>query len=227
MLNAPPIIILIFGLVAGATSGYLVGRITRENFNRRIRSANTRMRSMELDRDQLRRDLDEKQAELLRALADRGDVKRQDREMVVVFENNDTNDLTHIKGIGPKTASILITEGIETTEDLARLTERDLELLSDRWPGLVARMVREGWRESAEQHLSGESFEEESFEEESFEEESHQADEAEPELVEERVQADEHPDHASSSPPKDVPAEVEEPDPALEPDLEYPPVRFG
>ena len=222
MLNAPPIIILILGLVAGATSGYLVGRITRENFNRRIRSANTRMRSMELDRDQLRRDLDEKQAELLRALADRGDVKRQDREMVVVFENNDTNDLTHIKGIGPKTASILITEGIETTEDLARLTDVDLELLSDRWPGLVARMVREGWRENAEQQLSGEPFEEESIEEE-----SHQEEEPEPELVEERVQADEDPDHASSSPPEDVPVEVEEPDPALEPDLEYPPVRFG
>ena len=177
---------------------------------------------MELDRDQLRRDLDEKQAELLRALADRGDVKRQDREMVVVFENNDTNDLTHIKGIGPKTASILITEGIETTEDLARLTDVDLELLSDRWPGLVARMVREGWRENVEQQLAGESFEEELFEEE-----SHQAEEPEPELVEERVQADEHPDHASSSPPEDVPVEVEEPDPALEPDLEYPPVRFG
>lgn len=217
MLNAPPIIILIFGLVAGTTSGYLVGRMTRENFNRRIRSANTRMRSMELDRDQLRRDLDQKQAELLRALADRDTGKGQDREMVVVFENNDTHDLTQIKGIGPKTASILITEGIETTEDLARLTEVDLELLSDRWPGLVARMVREGWRENADQPLSGEPAEVEPY----------QAEEAEPELIEERVEADEQPDHASGSPPQDVPVEVEEPDPALAPDLEYPPIRFG
>lgn len=219
MLNAPPIIILIFGLIAGATSGYLVGRITRENFNRRIRSANTRMRSMELDRDQLRRDLDQKQAELLRAIATVDDPKRQDREMVVVFEKTDTKDLTQIKGIGPKTASILVTEGIETVEDLARLTEEDLELLSDRWPGLVARMVREDWRENAEQHLAGGSYDEapEKVEEA----------ELEPELIEERVQADEQPDHAGSSSPKDVPVEVEEPDPALAPNLEYPPVRLG
>lgn len=62
--------VLILGLIGGGLLGYLVGGLRRELFDRNLRHANTRLRSLELDRDLLaetlditRRELDELRAQ--------------------------------------------------------------------------------------------------------------------------------------------------------------------
>ena len=116
------------------------------------------------------------------------------------------SELTQIKGIGPKIAAVLITEGIESTEHLAELTNADVDRLAKRWPGLVSRMQRERWREHAWAHRQAAATQT---------------------SVEQWLEPDEPSDHASSRPPKQVSVEVEEPNAVISPDLEYPSVRFG
>lgn len=201
----PVVLVLIFGLTTGAAIGYLVGKVARERFERRLRTANTQMRSLELDRDRLQDELDQTRTQLEETRIDLADARSQDRELVVVFDQ-EGSDLTRIKGIGPKIAAILMTEGVETTQDLAGLSDADLERLADRWPGLVSRMTREGWREIAARNGNGS---------------------VEPASAAKRIEPHKTPDHPRSRPPEHVPVEVEEPDAVVSPDLEYPPVRFG
>lgn len=61
---------MILGLIGGGLLGYLVGGLRRELFDRNLRHANTRLRSLELDRDLLaetleitRRELDDLRAQ--------------------------------------------------------------------------------------------------------------------------------------------------------------------
>jgi hypothetical protein len=68
--------VLILGLIGGGLLGYLVGGLRRELFDRNLRHANTRLRSLELDRDLLaetleitRRELDEVRTEAARERA--------------------------------------------------------------------------------------------------------------------------------------------------------------
>lgn len=201
-MDVPSILILLFGVCAGATVGFLVGRIGRAKFDRQLRNANTRMRSLELARDQLRDALETARAEIVQLEESLHQAQTRDRELFLVLSQHEGSDLTSIKGIGPKIAAILMTEGIETTQALASLTESDLERLSERWPAVVTRMRRERWRELAAEANGAAS-------------------------IDGRVQSDQKPNHAGRSSPKDVAVEVEEPDAVITPEVEYPTVRFG
>ena len=200
LVGFPPIVILAFGLCAGATVGYLVGRIVRAQVHRQLRKANTVLRSLELDRDRLQGEVKTAQDEVARLLAVPPPSNNEDRELVVILNDNSSN-LTRIKGIGPKIAAILMAEGVETTEDLAGLTDADIRDLAERWPGMVSRMRRERWRELAAAENDASALQD--------------------------VQANQEPNHAGRGTPEDVPVEVEEPDAVVAPEVEYPPVRFG
>ena len=67
---------MILGLIGGGLLGYLVGGLRRELFDRNLRHANTRLRSLELDRDLLAETLDITRRELddLRAQTSGGTV---------------------------------------------------------------------------------------------------------------------------------------------------------
>lgn len=56
--------VLILGLIGGGLLGYLIGGLRRELFDRNLRHANTRLRSLELDRDLLAETLDITRREL-------------------------------------------------------------------------------------------------------------------------------------------------------------------
>lgn len=228
-----------------------MGKIAREQFDRRVRNLNTRMRSLELDRDQIQSELELKRVqlelkrtELEQAQSELQKARSQDRELVVVFGQDEDSEmpriegidseLTRVKGIGPKIAAILMTEGIETTQDLAALTDNDLDRLAARWPGLVTRMTRERWREAASSNGAGEHhpvkerpIEEEPVEAQPVEEQPVEQEPVEERSVEQRLETHKPADHPRRRTPEDVPIEVEEPDAVVSPDLEYPPVRFG
>lgn len=79
-----------------------MGKIAREQFDRRIRNLNTRMRSLEFDRDQLHKELELKRIELDNARRDIQEARSQDRELVVVFGQDDGTELAHIGTKTPK-----------------------------------------------------------------------------------------------------------------------------
>jgi hypothetical protein len=56
--------VLILGLIGGGLLGYLIGGLRRELFDRNLRHANTRLRSLELDRDLLAETLEITRREL-------------------------------------------------------------------------------------------------------------------------------------------------------------------
>ncbi|MFT5869707.1 MAG: putative flap endonuclease-1-like 5' DNA nuclease [Yoonia sp.] len=67
------------------------------------------------------------------------------------------NDLTAIKGIGPKLAQQLSAAGITRFDQLAALQDDQLEQMSSTIPNLFARAVRGGWIMQAEQLAQSQS----------------------------------------------------------------------
>jgi hypothetical protein len=177
--------VLILGLIGGGLLGYLIGGLRRELFDRNLRHANTRLRSLELDRDLLAETLDITRREL-----------------------DDLRTQTTAEAAEPAArkptyagASPAIAARMQTLE----ITKRQLEQV--RAQGRDVEVVIDDTDKSRAQKTAPKV-------------------EVRP-RSRESVKADEPAKNPRRRPPKKLPAEVEEPDPATLPDLEYPKVRFG
>jgi hypothetical protein len=175
--------VLILGLIGGGLLGYLIGGLRRELFDRNLRHANTRLRSLELDRDLLAETLDITRREL-------DDLRTQTTaEAAEVAARKPT-----YAGASPAIAARMQT--LEITErQLEQVQGRDVEVVIDDTDKSRAQKIAP---QVEVRPRSGES-----------------------------VKADEPAKNPRRRSPKKLPAEVEEPDPATLPDLEYPKVRFG
>jgi NADH-quinone oxidoreductase subunit J len=60
-----------------------------------------------------------------------------------------TDDLTRIKGVGPKLANFLQANGVDTFERLATLSDAEVATLGEKLPEFKGRIQREGWLEQA------------------------------------------------------------------------------
>ena len=176
--------VLILGLIGGGLLGYLIGGLRRELFDRNLRHANTRLRSLELDRDLLAETLDITRREL-------DDLRTQTAGAATVAARKPT-----YAGASPAIAARMQTLEITKRQlEQVRAQGRDVEVVIDDTDKSRAQKtapkveVRPRSRES--------------------------------------VKADEPTKNPRRRAPKKLPAEVEEPDPATLPDLEYPKVRFG
>ncbi len=81
MSNSTVLGVLVLGLIGGGLLGYLIGGLRRELFDRNLRHANTRLRSLELDRQLLGETLDITRREL-----DDLRLRNGDRELVLVVD---------------------------------------------------------------------------------------------------------------------------------------------
>jgi len=70
------------------------------------------------------------------------------KETIAAAEAQRLDDLTAIKGIGPKFAATLADHGITSFQKLASLTPREIEDLEQKL-GFSGRFAREGWVEQA------------------------------------------------------------------------------
>ncbi|TVQ35861.1 MAG: hypothetical protein EA356_06735 [Geminicoccaceae bacterium] len=70
------------------------------------------------------------------------------KETIAAAEAAQVDDLTAIKGIGPKFAQTLADHGITSFQKLASLTEREIDELEQKL-GFSGRFAREGWVEQA------------------------------------------------------------------------------
>ena len=86
--------ILVLGLIGGGLLGYLVGGLRRELFDRNLRHANTRLRSLELDRQLLGETLDITRREL-DELKSRGG----ERELVLVLDQSPASPQLLLEGV--------------------------------------------------------------------------------------------------------------------------------
>ena len=74
--------VLTLGLIGGGLLGYVLGGLRRELFDRNLRHANTRLRSLELDRDLLAETL-----EITRRELDEFRSKAAEQDLIVVLED--------------------------------------------------------------------------------------------------------------------------------------------
>ncbi len=178
---------MVLGLIGGGLLGYLVGGLRRELFDRNLRHANTRLRSLELDRDLLAETLDITRREL-----------DELRSQAAAQGPTGPAKTPTVSGASPAIAARMQTLEItkrQLDELLTQSSQRDVDLvIDDTDDARVAKtapkvQVRPRSRES--------------------------------------VKANEPAKNSRRRTPKNLPAEVEEPDPSALPDLEYPKVRFG
>lgn len=93
---------LVLGLIGGGLLGYLVGGLRRELFDRNLRHANTRLRSLEIDRQLLHEALESTRRELEALRQGRG---RLTADRVEAYQHADDAG-----GSSPKAISVQIEE---------------------------------------------------------------------------------------------------------------------
>lgn len=182
--------VLILGLIGGGLLGYLVGGLRRELFDRNLRHANTRLRSLELDRDLLGETLDITRREL-------DDLRSQTAEQELEGVRGPTKPAS-VSGAWPAIVARMQTLEItrrQLDELQSQTAGRDLIIVLDDKEIVVDSKKRPG-NDAGIQSAKG-------------------------------VKTDKLPKNPSRRSPKNLPPQVEEPDPPTLPDLEYPEVRFG
>ena len=179
--------VLILGLIGGGLLGYLVGGLRRELFDRNLRHANTRLRSLELDRDLLAETLDITRREL-------DDLRAETAAGVPVAAARAPSYAGASPAIAAQMETLEITRH-QLEQISAKAAAKEIEVTIDDTDAV--RAARSAPK-AAVLRRSGQG-----------------------------VKADEPAKNSRRRPPKKLPAEVEEPDPAALPDLEYPKVRFG
>jgi predicted flap endonuclease-1-like 5' DNA nuclease len=78
-------------------------------------------------------------------------VKEAAKKIKEVAEEIENNDLTMIKGLGDKMAEKLIAEGITSFQQLAKMTEKDVNALDEKIKSFAARFKRYEWDKQAKE----------------------------------------------------------------------------
>ncbi|MBL4650164.1 MAG: hypothetical protein JKY03_10565 [Aureispira sp.] len=78
-------------------------------------------------------------------------VKEAAKKIKEVAEEIENNDLTIIKGLGDKMAEKLIAEGITSFQQLAKMTEKDVNALDEKIKSFAARFKRYEWDKQAKE----------------------------------------------------------------------------
>jgi len=147
------------GVAIGAGIGWWVWGRSRRTLSNQVVNMYKRLTAADIERERLKEEL----AAVTEAHQPVGIDLREPvtsneppaHDMLVVLEELDTQpDLKLIKGIGPKIAVLLATEGITSLNRLANMTDSALDHLSIRLPTVAARIEKEGWREQARELLA-------------------------------------------------------------------------
>ena len=169
------------GLLIGLAVGLLIRRRRIETAAQAaLRDLRARLTTVNLRLERTQNELVATKGVVAKVLEDRSKSRDQwqggdsaESPLMVVLNDAEANQLSQIKGIGPKQALNLASYGITDLERLADVTERDLSIIEASAPNLAGRMIREQWKEQARELLQGpQTRDEPSRDEYSQEEES-------------------------------------------------------
>lgn len=147
---------LVIGLVIGLAIGFLIRhRRDRAAAEAMIRDLKTQLTSVNLRHERAQTELAANKSVVVKLLEDRrrsrdiAEVGQESPLMVVLNDSGSHQQLSKVRGIGPKVAVTLASYGINDLERLAEITERDLSFIAASAPALAARITREGWKAQA------------------------------------------------------------------------------
>lgn len=144
------------GLGLGLFVALLVLRVRRSTPQVQVREFNTRITSLNLQLDRIKRELSDARVVVARLLdgqqkaAPEGKaIDSQLGDLAVVLTDSEPLNLTHVTGIGPRLAITLASYGITDLSRLASITDREVAVIESSAPALADRMTREKWQEQA------------------------------------------------------------------------------
>ena len=147
---------LVIGLVIGLATGFWIRhRRDQAAAEAAIRDLKTQLTSVNLRHERAQTELAANKSVVVKLLEDRrrsrdsAEVGQESPLMVVLNDSGSHQQLSKVRGIGPKVAVTLASYGINDLERLAEITERDLSFIGASAPSLAERIIREGWKEQA------------------------------------------------------------------------------
>ena len=149
------------GLLIGLAVGLLIRRRRIEvAAQAAMRDLRARLTTVNLRLERTQNELVATKGVVAKLLEDRSKSRDQwqagtESPLMVVLNDAEANQLSQIKGIGPKQALSLASYGITDLARLADVTERDLSIIEASAPNLAGRMIREQWKEQALAFLQG------------------------------------------------------------------------
>jgi predicted flap endonuclease-1-like 5' DNA nuclease len=154
-----PVVAALVGAAIGAGVGWWVWGRSRKTLSNQVVNMYKRLTAADVERQRLKEELAALTETRQTVDVDLRETITKDgppsHDMLVVLEELDTQpDLKLIKGIGPKIAVLLASEGITSLTRLANMTDSALHHLSIRLPTVAARIEKEDWRQQARELLS-------------------------------------------------------------------------